>query len=67
MEIRARNTIETEVKEINQLDFLSNNTKQRRGVPGMFSVLGKEKGARKCQNSDGEIEERSLFLVLILI
>lgn len=30
MEIRARNTIETEVKEINQLHFLSNNTKQRR-------------------------------------
>lgn len=47
MEIRARNTIETEVKEINQLDFLSNNTKQRRVVPRMFSVLGKEKGARK--------------------
>ena len=48
MEIRARNTIETEVKEINQLHFLSNNTKQGRGVPGMFSVLGKEKGAREC-------------------
>lgn len=48
MEIRARNTIETEVKEISQLHFLSNNTKQRRVVPRMFSVLGKEKGARKC-------------------
>ena len=43
MEIRARNTFETEVKEINQLHFLSNNTKQRRVVPGMFSVLGKER------------------------
>lgn len=36
MEIRARNIIETEVKEISQLHFLSNNTKQRRVVPEMF-------------------------------